>query len=114
VAEYLINKGYAVDTFDLRGHGRSEGARTFVKSFDEYLEDVDNFLSRVRQRHSTKSIFLLGHSMGGAIVSLYCITRQPEINGIILSGAALKISDDLIFRHSLLKFQVSSVVSCQN
>lgn len=96
VAEFLTHKGYAVDTFDLRGHGQSEGTpRIFINSFDEYLTDLDQFLDRVRQRHSGKPIFLLGHSMGGTVVSLYCTTRQPIINGVILSAPTLKISDDI-------------------
>jgi alpha-beta hydrolase superfamily lysophospholipase len=92
VAEHLVRHGYAVDAFDLRGHGRSEGARCFIRSFDEHLVDVDSFLRRVRERVPGKPVFLLGHSMGGAIVTMFAITRQPDVRGVILSGAGLKIS----------------------
>ena len=95
VAEYFASSGFAVHTFDLRGHGKSDGKNTHVNSFDEYLTDVDTFLSRVRDSHPGKKIFLLGHSMGGAIASLYVITRQPDLAGLLLSGAAVKISDDI-------------------
>ena len=37
VAKALNNSGYLVAAIDLRGHGRSEGKRAFVRSFDEYL-----------------------------------------------------------------------------
>jgi acylglycerol lipase len=92
VAKHLTDNGYAVFSFDLRGHGRSEGAKTFINSYDEYLSDLDLFLSRVKAQAKEKPIFLLGHSMGGAISTLFTITRKPEIRGLILSAAALKIS----------------------
>jgi len=106
VAEHLVNNGYAIETFDLRGHGQSEGKRAFVRSFDEYLGDLEQFLERVKQRIKAKNTFLLGHSMGGAIVSLFAITRKPDIKGLILSGPALKISDDI----SPLLVRLSSII----
>ena len=106
VAEHLVNNGYAIETFDLRGHGQSEGKRAFVRSFDEYLGDLEQFLERVRQRRKAKNTFLLGHSMGGAIVTLFAITRKPDIKGLILSGPALKISDDI----SPLLVRLSSII----
>ncbi len=94
VAEELTRNGYAVSTFDLRGHGQSQGdPRTFVRSFDEHLDDLEHFLSRVRERHPGRPLFLFGHSMGGTISTLFAIARQPEIRGLLLSGASLKLSD---------------------
>jgi acylglycerol lipase len=95
VAERLINSGYAVYTFDLRLHGKSGGAKAFVRSFDEYLSDLDVFLDRTRERQPQKPLFLLGHSMGGSISTLFAITRKPDIRGLLLSAAALKMGDDI-------------------
>jgi acylglycerol lipase len=95
VADYLVNHGYTVETFDLRSHGRSEGKNTHIRSFDEFLSDVDLFLKRVKERHPNKNLFLLGHSMGGTIAVLFAITRKPDLKGIILTGATLKISDEI-------------------
>ena len=81
VAEHLIRHGYAVYAFDLRGHGRSEGTRAFVRSFDDYLADLACFLTRVNKREPGKPIFLLGHSMGGTIVTLFAATRQTGVRG---------------------------------
>jgi alpha-beta hydrolase superfamily lysophospholipase len=89
VAERLTAEGYAVHSFDLRGHGRSAGDRTLVHSFNEHLSDVKRFLAWVRERHAGTPVFLLGHSMGGMIATLYVIARQPELAGLILSGPAL-------------------------
>jgi len=95
VAKRLNENGYAVYTFDLRLHGRSGGAKAFVKSFDDYLADLDVFIARVREREPQKPLFILGHSMGGTITTLYTITRKPDITGLMLSGAALKMGDDI-------------------
>jgi acylglycerol lipase len=90
VGEALADRGYAVHAFDLRGHGQSEGRRVFVRSVDEYLGDLDTFLARCRD--GDRPLFLLGHSMGGTIVTLEAATRSPLLDGLILSGPALTAS----------------------
>ena len=95
VAEYLTQHEYAVRTFDLRGHGKSGGKRGYTPSFDHFLDDLEIFLNRVREWQSDTPQFLLGHSMGGGIVALYVISRAPKLTGVLLSGAALKESEDL-------------------
>ncbi len=89
VGTWLAKRGYAVHALDLRGHGRSEGERVFVRSFNEYLDDVNAFLARVRAQHGGAAPWLLGHSMGGSIVALAAVTRRPAVRGLLLSGAGL-------------------------
>jgi alpha-beta hydrolase superfamily lysophospholipase len=90
LGERLAAEGFAVHAFDLRGHGRSEGIRVWVDPFDDYLGDLQIFLDHVHQREQGRPTFLFGHSMGGAIVTLYTVTRHPEIAGLVLSAAALQ------------------------
>ena len=94
-ATELAEHGYAVYAFDLRGHGLSEGHRVWIDSFDDYLDDLDVFAKRVAARESGKPIFLFGHSMGGAIVTLYTLKVRPPLDGLILSGPALKRGSDI-------------------
>jgi acylglycerol lipase len=89
-AERLAQQGFAVHAFDLRGHGRSEGIRVWVDAFDDYVGDLDLFVGRVRSEEPGRPLLLFGHSMGGAIATLYAITRQPHLDGLALSGAALE------------------------
>lgn len=91
VAETLVARGYAVHAFDLRGHGRSAGRRVTIGSFDEYVEDLDRFVARVREREPGRPLFVFGHSMGGAIVALWTATRRPDVAGVVLSAPALRI-----------------------
>jgi acylglycerol lipase len=89
LAGLLNDQGYGVYAIDLRGHGRSEGARVFVDSFDDYLADLELFVDRVQRRHPGKPLLLFGHSMGGTIVGLFAATRQPEIRGVAMSAPAV-------------------------
>lgn len=89
VGVWLAQRGYAVHALDLRGHGQSDGDRVFVRSFNEYLDDVDAFLALVRERHDGATPWLMGHSMGGTVVTLAAVTRRPEVRGLLLSGAVL-------------------------
>lgn len=90
LAEHLVGQGFAVHAFDLRGHGKSGGVRVHVDSFEEYLTDLGLFLERVRGQEGGKPVFLFGHSMGGAIVTLFTLERKPDIRGLLLSAPALK------------------------
>ena len=88
-ADRLAQHGYEVRAFDLRGHGSSEGRRVYVSDFDEYPDDLETFVQRVRR--PGKPLFVLGHSMGGAIATDWVLTRKPALSGLILSGAALRV-----------------------
>ncbi len=108
LVDRLSQHGFAVDTFDLRGHGKSHGPPNLINSFDDYLTDLDVFLDRVRARLPGKPLFLLGHSMGGAITALYTICHQPQVRGVILSAPSVKLSSDL----SPLLQKASSALAC--
>jgi alpha-beta hydrolase superfamily lysophospholipase len=87
----LNRQGYAVHGMDLRGHGKSEGSRCFLRSFTQHLDDLDRFLQRVGGKEPGKPLFLFGHSMGGMVLVQWAIQRQPAVAGLVLSAAALKL-----------------------
>ena len=89
VAAYLTERGYVVEALDLRGHGRSSGERVTIQSTDDFHDDLGAFLERVRERNPGRKLFLLGHSMGGGVVTSYVIMRRPKLDGVMLSGAAM-------------------------
>ncbi len=105
----LVQEGYAVHAFDLRGHGRSSGPRVDVNDFGDYVADLAIFVERVQAREPNKPIFLFGHSMGGEIATLYTIAKTPELRGLVLSGAALKPAQS-VSRSRIATTKVLSVV----
>ena len=90
LVNYFVPKGYAVYSFDLRGHGKSEGIRSYVERFSYYLDDLKIFYNIVREENQNAKIFLVGHSMGSTIAIAYAIEHQSELNGLIVSGTTLK------------------------
>ncbi len=105
-ARRLAHDGYAVQTLDLRGHGRSEGKRCFVRSFAEYLTDVETALLVAERRWPDHPVFLMGHSMGGLISALFVIERAVPLCGLVLSAPSVMLGSDF----SPLKASVSVVL----
>lgn len=95
VAERLVDAGFAVHALDHRGHGRSEGARAFVRSYDELMRDMVRFRALVEEQHPGLPLVILGHSMGGNIAMGHTLDHQDGVAGLALSGAALRPVDEL-------------------
>ena len=90
VAAYFASRGYAVCSFDYRGHGKSEGVRGYVEKFSHYQDDLQTFFQIVRNLYPGKKVFMLGHSMG-ALVSLSLAGHKPtDLAGLILTGLAIR------------------------
>ncbi len=90
VVQTLLNAGYAVSQFDLRGHGQSEGKRGHAPAYEVLLDDIEHFLKHSRTRCPDKPVFLYGHSFGGNLVLNYVLHRQPDLQGVIVSGPSLR------------------------
>lgn len=91
LARWFAERGLAVHAYDHRGHGRSEGARCHVDRFDQLLDDLDCVLERARAEHPELPVVLLGHSMGGLVVTAFLADRRPAIAAAATSGAALAV-----------------------
>jgi alpha-beta hydrolase superfamily lysophospholipase len=89
LVDYFVPKGYAVYALDHRGHGKSEGTRSYVDNFNDYLTDLETFFDMVRKENKNARIFLFGHSLGGTIATAYAVEHQEGLAGLILSGSSL-------------------------
>lgn len=92
---WFARRGCAVHAYDMRGHGRSTGRRGHIDSFDQYLDDTCAILERVRGEHPGLRPTLIGHSLGGLVVSCVARERKPDVASFITSGAALAPAPDL-------------------
>lgn len=95
VGAWFAARGCAVHAYDQRGHGRSDGRQGHLRRFEDYLDDLDAILERVRAQHPNLPVFLVGHSMGGLVVATFVRERHPDIAAAVTSGAALQLSDDV-------------------
>ena len=92
VAQAFTKAGYAMLSFDLRGHGRSGGARGHISSIDDYLQDIDSLLEQARTRYPGLPMILYGHSIGAVQTLNYCLRRKPDLKGVVATGPSLHTS----------------------
>lgn len=90
-AAQLAARGFAVHAVDLRGRGGSEGPRFRVARVEEYLADVATLLAHLRAHEGALPVFLLGHSAGGVIASLYALDHPGELAGFICESFAFRV-----------------------
>ena len=95
VVNHFVPLGYAVYGFDHIGHGKSEGMREVVERFADYTDTLAVYHEMVKGRQTGKPIFLLGHSMGGLIVSYYLLDHQADFRGAVISAPVIKVSDNI-------------------
>jgi lysophospholipase len=67
--------------WDLRGHGRSQGQRGYVKSFQQYIFDLNSLVEFIQTESllDDKDLLFFGHSMGG-LIQLSYLADQCERN----------------------------------
>lgn len=92
VAERLARAGFATYALDHRGHGRSDGRRGNIGRMAHLVADLDKLVLLIGQHHPRRAVFLLGHSMGGAIALQYALEHQGTLGGLILSAPAVDVT----------------------
>lgn len=91
VGEYFAANSVDFYALDVTGHGKASGRRGHIDSFADYRRDVVLALEEVR-RNAQGSLFLLGHSLGGLIVSSTMLHDEPQLAGVLLSSPFLGLS----------------------
>jgi alpha-beta hydrolase superfamily lysophospholipase len=91
VGEAYAQAGYAVQGFDLRGHGRSSGPRGHTPSYEALMNDISDFITDAKKRYPGLPLFLHGHSMGGNQVMNYTLRYPNGLRGIIVTSPWLKL-----------------------
>jgi len=94
-ASWFARKGFAVYALDLQGHGNSPGKRGHVARFGDFLDDVASLNDRVRKEHPGLLRVMIGHSMGGLIVTALASERELHADLLVVSGPALSLSPDI-------------------
>jgi alpha-beta hydrolase superfamily lysophospholipase len=91
LAGELVATGHAVYAVDHRGHGRSPGPRANIERFAHVVSDFSAFVGRANRQHPDAALFVLGHSMGGAVAFASAQRLQSTLRGLVLSAPALAV-----------------------
>src|SRR5262249_3720987 len=88
--------GFAVATFDWRGQGLSERAlsdphKGYVRSFSDYITDLEAVMEQVVLPDCPPPIFALGHSMGAAVAIRACPDGRRWSERTVLSAPMIAL-----------------------
>lgn len=87
-AEGLAAAGITTFRYSQQGHTGRQDKLGHCQGLDSLIDDLDSVLNL-----SQKPTFLLGHSMGGTVVSNYILRRKPVgVAGVILSSPYFKLA----------------------
>ena len=90
LARRLTADGHAVHAMDAVGHGRSDGERALIASWDHYVDDARQLVDLAGDRHPGRPLVIVGHS-GGAVAAFLLALRSPGIaRALVLSGSPLR------------------------
>jgi acylglycerol lipase len=85
---YLKTQGVACFAYDQRGFGAAP-KRGLWAGTPAYTDDLRVFVQLLRRHYPHQPIYLLGESMGGAVVIATMRETIPDVEGIILVAPAL-------------------------
>jgi alpha-beta hydrolase superfamily lysophospholipase len=86
---YFARQGIISYAFDQRGFGRAPGVGLWP-GVDAYIDDLRSAARAVKARHPGLPLYLLGESMGGAVIMVAMASTDPiKTAGIILAAPAV-------------------------
>ncbi|MFC7062083.1 alpha/beta hydrolase [Halobacillus seohaensis] len=72
IIQYLTKHNYTVISYDLQGHGLSNGKRASIESFSDYVVTLEKLMKKSRDELEGP-FYVMGHSTGGAIAINYVL-----------------------------------------
>ena len=113
MAEFLTSMGHTVITLDPRGHGMSlpHPRRGIDYGFDEFLKlDLPAVFADIKARFPDQPVFLIGHSLGAHLASIYAAENEGEVAGVVGLTAA-HLDNKILGRPSLVLFTSFLLIS---
>ncbi len=97
----FYHAGLNVYLYDMRGHGVSDRVgpdpqQVEVDEFTYYPEDLKAFVDTIVEPEAKgKPIFIFGHSMGGAVATLYAQKYPGKVRALVLTAPMLRMLSPL-------------------
>ncbi len=88
----LFSDHFHLFQYDLRGHGQSTGACTYIENFSDYAQDLKEILHYLKTNYQMQNFVLFGHSMG-ALITAHALQT-------IIKGSALQSGLKAIFMNA--------------
>lgn len=129
----LAEAGYAVYGIDYEGHGKSSGLQGYIPSFDNLVNDCSNYFISIcgmkyyynyckfqswtqfvfnlfsviqeKPENKKRRRFLLGESMGGAVLLLLHRKEPSFWDGAILVAPMCKVCSSSLFIYLFIYFE---------
>ena len=87
LAQWFNQRGYAVRSYDQRGHGQTPGQRGALRHADDLLEDLATVYIDYADSLPNAPL-LLGHSMGGLVAARTVLDGRIVPPALVLSSPA--------------------------
>ncbi|XP_032123860.1 monoglyceride lipase isoform X1 [Sapajus apella] len=110
LAQMLKGLDLLVFAHDHVGHGQSEGERMVVSDFHVFVRDVLQHVDSVQKDYPGLPVFLLGHSMGGAIAILTAAERPGHFAGMVLISPLVLANPESATTFKVLAAKVLNLV----
>lgn len=92
--EALAQRGISVMAYDQRGFGNSD-ARGLWHGAERLTDDLREMIKLLRSRYPNQPLYLIGESMGGAVVLAAMKSAPLAIDGMILIAPAIWSRDSM-------------------
>ena len=95
LAPYLVPARTFLYALDLRGHGKSDGVRGDIVTFEHFQRDLRAAVLHLRELHPNLPLFMLAESMGTSIAINYAATAAGPARPDFLALIACVIAPTL-------------------
>lgn len=90
-AEQLTAANYEVYAIDFPGRGNSDGERYYIADYNQFVKELDKLVDIAQAAYPNLPTFLLGHSAGGVLSSIYTLEHQDKLSGFICESFAFQV-----------------------
>lgn len=110
--------GYSVLLYDHRGQGLSgrmlsDPLKGYVKSFNDYANDLKLIFDTLIAPHPRQKTILLSHSVGGTVAALYAIQHPQDFDALVTSSPLLGLPGPFVQKGLAHAIGASESVLCR-
>ncbi|SEA99149.1 lysophospholipase [Thalassobacillus cyri] len=88
IIQFLNKHGFTVISYDLEGHGLSEGKTASVQRFSDYVHSLEKLMD-LTKKEMPGPFYVIGHSTGGAIAIDYVLQHHDHVFDKVILAAPL-------------------------